>query len=281
MRRFLISFFIFSLGLGAFIFPLKAELIHMQKIPGEDGFKKEYWVVRCNRDEFSDKRSCSITSQKTDYSFKQYNLYFIVLEGGEIFANINLEDDTFPGSKKLIRVDRNDPFELEHDGRFLLVGNSEIPPTHPELFNQLKNGKEAKIRWYKWPYENRPIDETISLIGLNVAVSTATKYLAGTLKYSLDSAVRIINTEATLMGTYYSELKACGKKSLAEKFVGTAKEITDAHPYIAENFLTSFETTKSIDPYGVLKGKTHCGTAEKDMKNGILKIEEVMSSLEK
>ena len=49
---------------------------------------------------------------------------------------------------------------------------------------QLLEGKTVKTRWYKFPYENRAIDETLQLKGFSSALNQAIGFLTGNLKIS-------------------------------------------------------------------------------------------------
>ena len=208
-----------------------------------------------------------------------YNLFFIVLEDGSVFADINLSDDTYPGSTKYIRVDNNETVTVSSEEMFFLESGSSSPAEHANLFSQLKDGKEVKIRWYKWPYENRRYDEAFPLAGLGDAISVAHDYISGTLKYSKKDAIGQIEMHASLMGTYYSQLKACGKKSEADSLVSQTLEMLLGNPEFITRFVDAFDAIVEIDPYGVIPGGVDCGDAGNEMNQSITKIKEVVANL--
>lgn len=136
---------------------------------------KNKWVVSCDVDEMTDKRTCSVIHNESRL--------FIWLENGKGVTRVTLFSHDFPGRTLAIRVGNSQPIR----------SNTIVGQQAKQLVAQMKPGAVVKTRHYSWPYDV-PKDGKVTISGnsLNEAIKYAEWVLAGKYETNNDSASKAL-----------------------------------------------------------------------------------------
>ena len=254
----------------------QAEVTFVQQVAGPNGLKDEEgyatgsWQVKCQKDNFTDQKFCSISAQAARHRYHQ--LHFILTEDKKLSAGILIADEVrFPDSRKTIRVDTNPAISVSGADLFELSGS------HRELLDQLIAGTRVRTRWQNKSHKDSPIDDEFSLIGFREALSVAKAFAANGFAHPQKYLDMIVASSSGIMGADYVRLKACKERVTAKRLMRGIRRVFAPYPTLAKDFEVGFELSVDMADLPEPVDPKECEAAEKRMRDQIKSMPAMLS----